>query len=44
MMQYYEPSDEEVEKLFSRLDKDAKQAGYNLNPDSRFVKDVVRGT
>ncbi len=43
MMEYCEPIDDEMEKLYSRLDKDAKQAGYNLNPDIQFAKDLVRG-
>ncbi len=37
------PSDEEVEKLYVRLDKEAKQGGYNLNPDAEFTKGLVRG-
>jgi ferredoxin-thioredoxin reductase catalytic chain len=40
---YRAPTDEEVEKLYSRLDKEAGQTGYNLNPDVRFAKDLVRG-
>ncbi len=36
-------SDEEVEKLYKKLDNDAKAAGYNLNPDEEFTKDLVRG-
>jgi len=43
MMDYCEPTDDEVEKLYSRLDKDAKQAGYNLNPDIKFTKDLIKG-
>jgi ferredoxin-thioredoxin reductase catalytic chain len=43
MMEYSEPTNEEVEKLYSRLDKDAKQAGYNLDPDIQFAKDLIRG-
>lgn len=37
------PSDEEVDRLCSRLDRDAKQGGYNLNPDADFVKGLARG-
>ena len=37
------PSEEEVEKLYARLDKEAKQGGYNLNPDVEFTKGLVRG-
>jgi ferredoxin-thioredoxin reductase catalytic subunit len=43
MMEYSEPRDEEVEELYSRLDKEAKQTGYNLNPDVQFAKDLIRG-
>ncbi len=37
------PSEAEVERLYARLDKDAKQGGYNLNPDAEFTKGLVRG-
>jgi ferredoxin-thioredoxin reductase catalytic subunit len=37
------PSEEVVEKLYARLDKEAKQGGYNLNPDAEFTKGLVRG-
>lgn len=37
------PSEEEVESLYARLDKEAKQGGYNLNPDVEFTKGLVRG-
>jgi len=40
---YPEPSTEEIEKLYLRLDKDAKQGGYNLNPDGEFVRGLVKG-
>ncbi len=40
---YPTPTDVEVEKLYARLDKEAKQTGYSLNPDIRFAKDLVRG-
>ena len=38
-----EPTVEEVDKLYSRLDKDAKQGGYNLNPDADFVRGLIKG-
>jgi ferredoxin-thioredoxin reductase catalytic chain len=38
-----EPTPEDVEKLYARLDKEAKQGGYYLNPDTEFVKGLVRG-
>lgn len=37
------PSKEEVEKLYARLDREAKHGGYNLNPDSEFTKGLIRG-
>ena len=40
---FAEPSGEEVDKLYSQLDKDAKQGGYNLNPDADFVRGLVKG-
>jgi ferredoxin-thioredoxin reductase catalytic subunit len=40
---FVEPGIEEVDKLCSRLDKDAKQGGYNLNPDMDFVRGLVKG-
>lgn len=40
---YAEPSETQVEKLASRLDKEARQSGYNLNSDASFVSGLVRG-
>ncbi|MDD2754562.1 MAG: ferredoxin-thioredoxin reductase catalytic domain-containing protein [Methanothrix sp.] len=40
---FIEPAREEVDRLISRLDKDAKQGGYNLNPDADFVRGLVKG-
>ena len=40
---YQEPSQEEIDRLYSRLDKEAKQGGYNLNPDGEFVRGLVKG-
>ncbi len=40
---YREPSPEEIDKLYSRLEKEAKQGGYNLNPDGEFVRGLVKG-
>lgn len=34
---------EEIEKLYERLDQDARSAGYNLNPDRDFTLDLVKG-
>ncbi len=40
---YPEPSTEEIERLCSRLEKDARQGGYYLNPDGDFVRGLVKG-
>jgi ferredoxin-thioredoxin reductase catalytic subunit len=39
---FVEPTVEEVDRLHSSLDKDAKQGGYNLNPIAEFVKGLVK--
>jgi len=36
-------TEEDVDKLYSRLKKEAESAGYYLNPDENFTKDLVRG-
>jgi ferredoxin-thioredoxin reductase catalytic chain len=38
-----EPSAEEVKELYARLDRDARQGGYNLNPEMEFTKGLVKG-
>ncbi|MDM7935048.1 MAG: ferredoxin-thioredoxin reductase catalytic domain-containing protein [Methanothrix sp.] len=38
-----EPTDEDVERLYARLDREAAQAGYHLNPDAEFTKGLLRG-
>jgi ferredoxin-thioredoxin reductase catalytic subunit/rubredoxin len=40
---YREPSPEEIDRLYSRLEKEARQGGYNLNPDGEFVRGLVKG-
>ncbi|MFB3765453.1 MAG: ferredoxin-thioredoxin reductase catalytic domain-containing protein [Methanotrichaceae archaeon] len=37
------PSDEEIDKLYDKLNKDAEKGGYHLNPDVQFTKALVRG-
>lgn len=37
-----EPTPEEVDKLYKRLDKEAEAAVYHLNPDIEFTKELVR--
>lgn len=34
---------EEIDALYERLDREAEAAGYHLNPDVEFTKDLVRG-
>ncbi len=38
----YEPSNEEIERLYQRLKKEAEEGGYFLNPDEEFTKLLVR--
>ena len=35
--------EEEVQKLYDRLNKEAEEGGYHLNPDIEFTKDLVKG-
>ena len=35
--------EDEVEKVFKRLDTEARKGGYILNPDAEFTKNLVRG-
>lgn len=37
-----EPTFEEIDKLYERLNKEAEAAGYHLNPDIEFTKELVR--
>lgn len=36
-------SEERITKLYKRLDKEAIEGGYFLNPDVEFTRDLVRG-
>jgi ferredoxin-thioredoxin reductase catalytic subunit len=36
-------TDQEVQELRDRLDREAEEFGYHLNPDLEFVRDLVRG-
>lgn len=38
-----EPSPKEVDSLHKRLDKEAEDFGYHLNPDKKFTKALVKG-
>ncbi|OGS45295.1 MAG: ferredoxin:glutaredoxin reductase [Elusimicrobia bacterium RIFOXYD2_FULL_34_15] len=33
----------QIDKLYERLDKEAEEGGYHLNPDIEFTKDLVKG-
>jgi ferredoxin-thioredoxin reductase catalytic subunit len=33
----------EVDELYRKLDREAEAAGYHLNPDVEFTKDLVKG-
>ncbi len=37
------PTLQEIDRLYARLDKEAEAAGYHLNPDLSFTKDLVKG-
>ncbi|MBN2603666.1 MAG: ferredoxin:glutaredoxin reductase [Candidatus Thermoplasmatota archaeon] len=37
-----EPTVEEIDKLYNKLDKDAEASGYHLNPDKEFTKELVK--
>jgi ferredoxin-thioredoxin reductase catalytic chain len=34
---------EEIDKLYERLDREAVEGGYNLNPDREFTRALVEG-
>ena len=36
-------SDEEIDQLYERLDREAKASGYHLNPDLEFTKNLIYG-
>jgi len=38
-----EPTPEEVQRLFTRLDQEAESAGYHLNPDRQFTLGLIHG-
>ena len=44
-MVYYVPmteiSKEHVSQLYEKLDREAEESGYHLNPDTEFTKDLV---
>jgi ferredoxin-thioredoxin reductase catalytic subunit len=38
-----EVSKEDIEKLYNNLNREAESAGYILNPDIKFTKDIIKG-
>ncbi len=38
-----EKKDEEIDKLYERLYREAESSGYHLNPDIDFTKELVKG-
>jgi ferredoxin-thioredoxin reductase catalytic chain len=38
-----EPTVEEINKLYEKLNREAEASGYHLNSDVAFTKDLVRG-
>jgi ferredoxin-thioredoxin reductase catalytic subunit len=36
-------TDDEIDKLYKRLDKEAESGGYHLNPNVDFTKELVEG-
>ena len=43
MPEKIEVTEEEIDKLYLKLLKDAKSGGYNLNPDVEFTKELADG-
>jgi ferredoxin-thioredoxin reductase catalytic chain len=37
------PTPQDIDRLYKRLNQEAEAAGYHLNPDVSFTKDLVRG-
>lgn len=37
-----EPTVEQIDALYKRLDREAEAGGYHLNPDAPFTRDLVR--
>jgi len=38
----YNISDEGIQKLYEKLNREAKQGGYHLNPDLEFTRSLIR--
>jgi ferredoxin-thioredoxin reductase catalytic subunit len=35
--------EKQIDALYEKFRKDAEHAGYHLNPDTAFTKDLIRG-
>ena len=42
-MNFVSIPEEDVGKVFTQLDTEARKGGYNLNPDSEFTRNLIRG-
>ncbi len=42
-MKKMEVTEEDVEKLYQRLNREAEASGYHLNLDVKFTKDLIKG-
>ena len=38
-----EITEDDVDNLYSRLNREAEESGYHLNPDAKHARDLVRG-
>ncbi len=38
-----EITQEAIDKLYDRLNREAEESGYHLNPDVEFAKDLIKG-
>jgi ferredoxin-thioredoxin reductase catalytic chain len=43
MEEQFAPSDEAVDGFYAKLERDAKQGGYHLNPNAQFTRELVKG-
>ncbi len=43
MSEEHEVTEEEINSLYKKVDREAEEGGYHLNPDTAFTKDLVQG-
>ena len=43
MSEKIEVTEEEIEKLYERLHREAEASGYHLNPDAEHTKELIKG-